>query len=150
MDTQGILNAVFDPTVLALRVMGGVELDYGEAIATQQQTNSTAVTGCTIDFTVGSRPVWVVAYGGYLSNSVNAANTQIFITDAANAIIRRGIVAQATGLNSQIGSAYTQERITTPGVYNRKLRFASSSATANSASIMVANLGHAFIAAFEV
>lgn len=132
-----------------LALAGAVELAYAEVVGTVQTTGTTVVdvTGCSITFTVGTRPVHIIGHLGGVSHSVAAAAVSGYITDAANTIVNAGRGYFYATVASAVGQIFMHERITAAGSTTRKLRFNGSASTA---SIMVGNLSSCFIMAVQL
>lgn len=121
----------------------GRELDSAESDAVQTGiTTVTDLTGLSITFTVGARPVWVTLDLPYVLVTAAGAIAQAQITDAA------GTVARAASFRAAIvnhsGGVRVRERIATPGTYTRKARlaliFGTGSCTNNFDATTVATL----------
>lgn len=127
-------------------------LARGESFAALNTNNVVVdVPGCTITFTVGSRPVIVRGHMPLLTSS-QADNTLIgSISDAANATKDLNyFTATSIGAIGNFGSIELEEWITVPGVYTRKLRFSGTNATANSAALNYLASGRVGIVALQV
>lgn len=110
----------------------GRELAYAETSV--QQTSITAIvdiTGLSITFTVGSRPVEVELILPWILGAADtwAAGT---IADNADTGLR---VAGTSVRTSTPGNLYVSERITTPGVYTRKGRLQSIAGVSNNSGL---------------
>lgn len=107
----------------------GVELGYANYTgASMTFTNPAAdITGCSITFTVGVRPVYVHSYVTLATNS-NASPAQIIlqVTDAANTEKSRDLMAELPTAAVSPGHLETWERITAAGSYTRKMRMGNN------------------------
>lgn len=113
---------------------GGREIASVEFATAQQDFTATAdATGMTLaGFTVGARPVYVVAEAPVILKTLDATDILVVIADASNVEKRRALttVAKANGL----AALTCRERIAGAGTYTRKLRFGASG-TAGTVSI---------------
>src|ERR1044071_10423548 len=100
----------------------GKELAYAEVSTEQSGIGGTLtdITGLTITFTVGTRPVHVESYSPVVYASAAPTNILLCICDGA------GTVKKQTGFyfNNTLDSRFVivRERITAAGTYTRKLR----------------------------
>ena len=98
----------------------GRELDVAESTTAQSGiTTATDLTGLSIDFTVGSRPVVVRLHLPYVLASAAGTLPGAQITDAAGTATRLGGCTISTA-NTGPQQITVEERITTPGSYTRK------------------------------
>jgi hypothetical protein len=106
----------------------GRELDYASNTISQTSASTAFVniTGLEIDFTVASRPVYVIAESPWTTGTAASA-VGYSIRDGSNVDIRLG-GAPIAGTTS-VGSITMSERITTPGNYTRRFAFARSAGT---------------------
>lgn len=132
-----------------LNLAGALELAYAEVIGTAQTTDTTIVdvTGLSITFTVGARPVHVISHLGGVSHTVAGAAVTGRITDASNVTLNESFGFFYAPIASASGQIWMHTRISAPGTYTRKARFSGSAATA---SVMVGNLSSCFIMAVQL
>lgn len=81
----------------------------------------TDITGLSITFTVGARPVWVHAYLPYVASNAATSMYNLSVTDAAGTV-QEGV--NTTFAASVFLGVSVWERISTPGTYTRKVRAA--------------------------
>lgn len=145
-DIYTSVQADIDAHEADLSIHTGYEVVSASISSTEQKTNNTlvVVSTLTVNFdVVTGRPLHVWAGCGGCAHTTAGQNVQGFIVDGANAIKERDI--WTAGVNNAIGGVKMHERIATPGAYTRKVAFQGSSATANSAAVMISGLGHCFI-----
>lgn len=122
-DTQAISAAI------AANGASGKELASAESTTVQSGISTmTPITGLSITFTVGSRPVWVEGVTGYTYSGAGAVGGAIFITDGANAVKRQG--GYSTDAANFGASPIARERISTPGTYTRLLQVSRAAGAA--------------------
>jgi hypothetical protein len=124
----------------------------GTELAFAANTNGTSptftsladVSGVTITFTVGSRPVYVHAYAPVVANGTLNGFNLVTIADGSN--VEKGrTVFQGNAANA--GEAVNiWERISTPGTYTRKMR-ASNNAVSGTVTVFTVLAGGAWIRA---
>jgi hypothetical protein len=107
-------------TIVPSGVASGRELAYAES--TVQQTGigaaSVDVTGLSITFTVGTRPVVVEAFLPWCIASADGDSFVVEIQDGAGTALTQGAFSSpGAGKADQLRAT---QRITTPGAYTRK------------------------------
>ena len=105
----------------------GRELAVAES--TVQQTGITSITdltGMSITFTVGTRPVWVEVECPVVGLTTVGAAAILTISDGANVSKRSAAIYCAVA--NETKPVTVKERISTPGEYTRKVRLARSGA----------------------
>lgn len=120
-------NGDYFVTQAAFNAQGASGRELASAVSTTNQTGISTVTdltGLTITFTVGARPVVVEAYLPYLFSATLASKPTVTITDENNVIKRSATLDLA--LNSG-EPAYVRERISVAGTYTRKVRLLRTS-----------------------
>lgn len=159
---NGVINASghlmltrFDGTVIdageVFDERGNIELARAQ-VTSGTFANSTAntyadITGLSITFTVGSRPVDVLAYvpGSYLSG---AGSIWVAVRTSANVLVTAHSQGRAANIVDQF-SIWTH--LTVPGTYTYKVSYFPTAGTANIAlgTSGIGGLLVAFIAAYE-
>lgn len=125
----------------------GTELAFA---ANTSGTNSTFtdppadLTGVTITFTVGSKPVYVESYAPLMNNGTNGSSSLWTVTDEANVEKSRDLFTQPSGTGAK--NRMTRERISTPGTYTRKVR-CSNNGTSGTVTVFTQLAGGAWIRA---
>lgn len=107
------------------------------------------ITGCSITFTVGSRPVDVIGVIPLATNSVDGQSVSLYISDNANAA--KAAASVTVSGNAGAGILRAEERIVTPGTYTRKIRLRNqaSGSTSNVASAFMTATSVAYISAVQ-
>jgi hypothetical protein len=133
-------------------VQQGVELNYAQITSTQAGISTLAdITGLTIAFTVGTRPVMVEVFIPLYTQVTSSGTPLFFITDNSNNEIARGggftVAAAANG-----GGLMMRTRLAAgTGAYTAKAR---AQTTAGTLTINASNTGastyHPYIQALQV
>jgi hypothetical protein len=133
-------------------VQQGIELGYAQITATQASISTlTDITGLTIAFTVGTRPVMVEVFIPLYTQVTSSGTPLFFITDSSNnEIARGGGFTVAAGANAG-GVMMSTKLPAGTGSYTAKAR---AQTTAGTLTINASNTGastyHPYIQAIQV
>lgn len=127
-------------------VGGGIELGHAANTSGTPPTFTTEadLSGVTVTFTVGSRPVYVHGFAPLVTNDTVSKPVLFKITDEANTEKSRNLAFSEVAAHGF--SMNVWERIATPGTYTRKVRVSNNGA-GGTATVYTTVTGGAWIRA---